>query len=226
MNLLEQHKDWYIDPSIFFHAIKKFNFRNEIGSLSGLAITSKNREIDDGFGYNLAMHDNRGYNLQEAKKRKVYHWIDYNQPTTLCNGKIKVLFDFLKKHKLQPTRLRLSFLDKNSNIPLHNDAVSPNQYCMKLHVPIITNSKCITIMDDREFIMEEGKVYLFNANSQHAVINGDISYRWHFICDVYDEKGNFSFGLCRNYKYHQKIAKKWRDVVDGKIFIKYLPIDS
>ena len=225
-NLLEAHPTWFFQPTIFSNVLDKFDSKFSQGSLSGLAITSRTGEINNGFEFGLGMHSLNGYCMDFARKNKAYHWLEYNKPTEVCQGAIYDLFTFLKDQQLNPTRLRLSALRPNSTIPMHNDAVCDTQYCMKLHIPVVTTNDCVTIMDNQEFVMEVGKVYMFNANSQHSVVNNSNSVRWHFICDVYDEKGNFSFGKCSNYKYHIDIASKWRRAVDGIDDTKYILIDQ
>jgi hypothetical protein len=226
--LIDSHSNWYVDPKIFYPAIKKFKESKIIksGSLQGVSITSRTGAIDDGFNFNVCMATDKGVDLKYAKKHKVYHFIDYNKPTSLCTGKVKDFLLMLQNNGLHPTRARLSLLPAHGYFMEHTDAIHENQYAMKLHVPVITNDKVILKVNGEEFFMEEGKVYLLDTNSWHSYTNNSDEDRWHFICDVWDTKGNFSFGKCLDYQYHLDIAEKWRNVVDGITDTDYLMIEK
>jgi hypothetical protein len=226
MNLLKAHESWYFSPKEFEQHIEQAQSKNNKGSLNGVAITSRTNEVDNGFEFTMDMYSVFGYNMQIAKKNKAYHWIDYNKPTNLYFGITKTIIEFLQQKNLHPTRCRLSVIPAGKKIPFHNDSVSPRQYSMKLHIPIVTDNNVITTMNGIDYFMEPGKVYLFNANSWHGITNNSDKNRWHFLCDVYDTEGHFSFGKCNNYDYHLNIAKLWRDIIDNDLSQQRIYIDA
>lgn len=225
--LIDSHKSWFIDTKIFHPAIKKFKeSKINKGVLKGVSITSRTGAIDDGFGFSIHMTADKGFDMQFCKKHNLYHFIDYNKPTDICTDGIKDFLLMLQNNGLHPARARLSLLPAHDRFIEHTDAIHENQYAMKLHVPVITNDKVILKVNGEEFFLEEGKVYLLDTNSWHSYTNNSDDDRWHFICDVWDTKGNFSFGKCLDYQYHLDIAEKWRNVVDGKIDLDYLMIEK
>jgi len=187
--------------------------------LTGLAIQSYYGNVNEGFKHNHDMVPTFEYfDMDYCRKRKIYHWIDYNKPTELMeNNAIKYIIDTLFKMKLNPTRARLVRVESGCGMKTHIDAVTKTQYAFKIHIPIITNSECILCVEQNEYHLELGFLYLFNQNSYHSVSNKGKTDRWHMIVDAYDEGNNFSIGACTNYDYHKKIADTWRKYVNGEI---------
>ena len=184
-------------------------------AMGGLAVTSRTGSTSSGFRFSDRMLDDGYYNMEYVKKEKLYHWIDYNKPTELYIGQMKYIIDTLNEMDLHLTRARLSRVLPGEDIGEHSDAVRPEQYCFKLHVPFFTDDKVVMRCNNKAYTMQEGIPYMVNVNSIHSVHNRSNITRWHLVADCYDTHGNFNIGYCEDYDYHKNKAKEWRMIVDG-----------
>lgn len=77
----------------------------------------------------------------------------------------------------------LSVVMPGHEIEPHVDGQAP-YWKARVHVPLTTNAKAVTIMDDGEHHMKVGKAYLVNTMATHAVANRGKTPRIHFMFDV------------------------------------------
>ncbi len=75
-------------------------------------------------------------------------------------------------------------LPKNKKIDRHFDLAKYFIERNRLHIPIITNDKCIFEVDGEEINMKEGEIWeINNHNKPHAVSNGGDIDRVHLLID-------------------------------------------
>lgn len=67
--------------------------------------------------------------------------------------------------------------------PSHTD-IQPDDWLVRVHIPLVTNQLCVTIMDDGPHHLEVGKAYRFNTLANHEVVNRGDCRRIHFMFDV------------------------------------------
>lgn len=193
--------------------------------LSGLALTSKTGEVFNGFEFtpNIMYPQFKDqtmseqypviyFDMDQCKKYKVYHMLDYVNPTPALIGIFKDINQFLQESNMNPCRMRLSCLPAKGKFPLHSDGGG-----FKIHIPIITNPDVIFCIDGTDNYLEEGRAYIVDVGVHHYYVNNSDYDRWHLICDVYDTGGNFNIGTItlKEFETEKENAELWRNVVDG-----------
>lgn len=78
-----------------------------------------------------------------------------------------------------PGKTYLSRVEPGNPIPAHTDA-----YGMRIHVPLVTNSKAFFILAGQKFHMELGKAYKIDSGMPHGVVNDGDEDRIHLIFHV------------------------------------------
>ena len=68
-------------------------------------------------------------------------------------------------------------------IEAHKDAQA-DYWKFRVHVPLLSNPKALTEMEDGKHHLEVGKAYKVNTAAMHAVENGGRTPRVHFMFDV------------------------------------------
>jgi hypothetical protein len=77
----------------------------------------------------------------------------------------------------------LSCVMPGHGIEAHKDAQA-DYWKFRVHVPLLTNPKAFTEMEDGKHHLEVGKAYKVNTAAMHAVENGGRTPRVHFMFDV------------------------------------------
>jgi len=206
--------------------IKQQQGRIHADALQGISLTSKTGDVRSGFEYTpKIMHPaielqnlNEEYpeiyfDLEQCRKDKVYHMLDYNLPTSALFGYFKQVHDFLVEKNCNPRRMRLSCLTPMRTIPLHSDGGG-----FKIHIPIITHPSVKFTIQDKSFYLEPGMAYCVDVGVSHTVYNGSNIDRWHLICDIYDIGSNFEIGsmTIEELRIEQQNADLWRSYVDNE----------
>jgi hypothetical protein len=110
----------------------------------------------------------------------------------LYNGEVnkqhyKIIFEHFKIleeiYNGKITRIIIVKLHSNSFIPLHVDSGYLLERAHRIHIPIITNDKCIFKCGKDEVNMKESFLYEINNQLSHSVVN-DGPDRIHLIIDV------------------------------------------
>lgn len=70
----------------------------------------------------------------------------------------------------------------------HKDPQWFHDNCVRLHVPINTNEKCVQLWTDEEYHMEMGNLYELNNRVIHSATNQGITPRTHLILDIMPEQ--------------------------------------
>jgi aspartyl/asparaginyl beta-hydroxylase (cupin superfamily) len=93
-----------------------------------------------------------------------------------------------------------------------------NQYMARIHIPLITNKKCVFISEGQNLHMEAGKAYAVWVNNWHQIRNGSDEDRFHIICDFYDTKGiTKEFSYRGNIQELEDHAKMMRQNIDAAV---------
>lgn len=156
----------------------------------GWSVLSSTGSYTDGWVGGHKIYDPEfmpGHSLQEKTERLgLRPSSKYNQPTEICTGYLSDVMNRIKDLGLEPTRARLTILKAHGQSARHTDG-APNEYCVRLHIPIFTNDAC-TFETDQESVhlSASGHAYLIRVNRMHQVFNRSEQDRIHLIMDVRD----------------------------------------
>ena len=175
----------------------------------GWSITSRTGDFRDGWDFfqndeGEAMEvyfpkdDN---NYKSLKFFNIAHSMEHKNPTQACVGEIASVVKQLEDLGLYPRRVRVTCLKAGAKSLVHKDA-DDNEYMARVHIPIITNKKCVFISEGTTLHMEAGKAYAVWVNNWHQIRNDSEDDRYHIICDFYDTKG-----VTQNFKYYGDIQE-------------------
>ena len=116
----------------------------------------------------------------------IAHSLEHKNPTQACVGEIKKVLDQLEAMGLYPRRARVSCLQAHSKSLVHKDGYG-DEYMARIHIPLITNEKCIHICEGENLYMPaDGSVYMMWVNTWHQIRNDSDEDRYHIIMDAYD----------------------------------------
>ena len=122
----------------------------------------------------------------------------YTIPTEICRGYLSEVMEVIKSKNLNPRRARIIRLHSNQSTIWHRDAPE-DTYAVRLHIPIVTNSKCFfETRTEKAFLPADGSAYFLSVSTEHRVVNGSDSMRYHIVMDITD---NDKFT-----KFHHTIA--------------------
>jgi len=159
---------------------------------------------------------NGQYNYKAMKYMNVAEGFEHKNPTAGCVGYIKEVLDDLESLGFYPRRARVSCLQAHSKSLVHKDS-DTNNYMARIHIPLITNKKCVHICQGENLHMPaDGSVYILWVNLWHQIRNDSDEDRYHIIMDAYDTRQ-----ITKNFKYYGNIfqvenqAKEYRKNVDA-----------
>lgn len=168
----------------------------------GWSITSRSGEWSDGWDFFQNVDGDelevffKPENIFKAKKFfGISHSLEHKNPTQAYVGEIAKVVDQLVAMGMYPRRVRVTCLRAHCKSLVHRDA-NDNEYSARLHIPLVTNPKCVFICEGESLHMEVGKVYLVSTNLWHQIRNDSDHDRYHIICDFYDVGHN-----TQNFKY-------------------------
>jgi len=175
----------------------------------GWSITSRTGDWRDGWDFfqndegeamevYFPKNDN---NYKSLKFFNIAHSMEHKNPTEACVGEIAYIVNQLENLGLTPRRVRVTCLKAGAKSLVHKDA-DDGEYMARLHIPLITNPKCVFICEGQNLHMEAGKVYLVWTNLWHQIRNDSNEDRYHIICDFYDTKG-----ITKGFKYNANITE-------------------
>ena len=130
-----------------------------------------------------------------------YHFIEQNVPTAACTGPIADIVETLIKDGFYPCNARIAVLKAHTQSIVHSDG---SGYIARIHVPIITNEKCIhRIEHDKIHLPADGSAYMLWVDNLHQIINDSDEDRYHLILDAYDTKH-----LTKKFHYNENIQDR------------------
>lgn len=132
--------------------------------------------------------------IWDEMKKEIIYWDDYM--------KLKPLLDSLSEifmKEIGPGFLSNAILVKmppHTKVERHKDEYEFFDKNNRMHVPIITNDKCIFEVDGEEINMKIGEIWeINNFEKQHSVINNGDTERIHLIIDWSPNTGKFKKSL-------------------------------
>jgi len=140
-------------------------------------------------------------NYKALKFFNIAHSMEHKNPTQACVGEIANVVNQLEALGFYPRRIRVTRLNAGSKSLVHKDA-DENEYMARIHIPLITNEKCVFISEGQNLHMEPGKAYIVWVNLWHQIRNDSDEDRYHIICDAYDTKG-----VTKGMKYEADITE-------------------
>lgn len=121
---------------------------------------------------------------------------EYIHPTPLLKGYFKTVVRFLSELGFQPHRAQIALLKAGESLAWHRDSLE-GEYCVRLHIPILTNENCFfEYPDERIHLKADGSIYLLDGSCLHRFVNQGLEDRYHFISYVRDTQG-----LSEYFKY-------------------------
>jgi len=127
--------------------------------------------------------------------------MEHKNPTAAYVGEIKKIMDQIDELGLTPRRARVTCLKAHCKSLVHTDG-GEDEYIARIHIPLITNPKCVFMADGQNLYMEPGKIYMVWVNIWHQIRNDSDEDRYHIIMDAYDTKG-----ITQNFKYEGDITQ-------------------
>lgn len=170
----------------------------------GWSITSRTGDWRDGWEFFQTPDGDENFefvfqpeNRFAAKKFfNLCHSIEHKNPTQAYVGEIAYAVDQMAAMGLTPRRVRVTCLKAGCKSLVHRDGAD-DEYICRIHIPIVTNPKCVFICQGQHLHMEAGKVYAVWVNTWHQIRNDSNEDRYHIICDFYDTNK-----ITKHFKYH------------------------
>ncbi len=83
----------------------------------------------------------------------------------------------MEKYGMKRTRIMKS--NPKTCLSMHQDLTK------RIHIPLISNDKCFMAIEDRNYYLEPGKIYLTNTTLRHTAVNASDTYRVHIVGCIY-----------------------------------------
>lgn len=123
---------------------------------------------------------------------------EYVVPTQILKGYFQTIIRLLIELGLQPHRAQIALLKAGEKLAWHRDS-HEGDYCVRLHIPIITNESCyFEYTEERIHLKADGSIYLLDGSHLHRFVNEGFEDRYHLICYVRDTKGYSNNFKCLN----------------------------
>lgn len=175
----------------------------------GWSITSRTGDWRDGWDFfqndegeamevYFPKNDN---NYKSLKFFNIAHSMEHKNPTQACVGELASIVTQLEDLGLYPRRVRVTCLKARAKSLVHKDA-GDSEYMARLHIPLITNKKCVFISQGQTVHLEAGKAYGVWVNDWHQIRNDSDEDRYHLLCDFYDTKH-----ITKQFKYEGNIKE-------------------
>ena len=146
----------------------------------------------------------------------------YDKKTEACVGIWSDIIDTLEDNGLHPRRARVTLIKPGEALRWHRDSIK-DDYCIRLHLPIITNPDCKFEVQDvgSVHMPADGYANVVDAANMHRATNHGTTDRYHFLAQVWDTKGiteHFAVSDRENQtSYHQLLGyQTYLRVLDAK----------
>lgn len=83
----------------------------------------------------------------------------------------------MEKYGMLRTRIMQS--NPKTCLTLHQDMTK------RIHIPLITNEDCFMVIENKNYMLEVGKVYLTNTTLRHTAVNASKHSRVHIVGCMY-----------------------------------------
>ena len=125
--------------------------------------------------------------LWDDEKRSIKYWKDHEIFKDNLNEISNLLNEKIGKGFIE-TAILIN-LPKTKKIDSHYDAGMYFSERNRIHIPIITNNKCIFEVNGEEINMKQGEIWeINNSGKPHSVINGGEEDRIHLLIDWLTKK--------------------------------------
>ena len=191
----------------------------------GWSLLSSNGDWKDGWDFfqndeGMAMETFFPKNDNNYKSLKFFNIsmsTEHKNPTQGYQGEIAKVLDQIAELGLTPRRARVTCLKAGAKSLVHKDA-DDDEYMVRIHIPLITNPKCIFIADGQNLYMEPNNVYIVWVNIWHQIRNDSDQDRYHIIMDAYDTKKitkNFHYDgdIQQLFDHHARVREKIDEAV-------------
>lgn len=91
--------------------------------------------------------------------------------------KLPTINRIMDKYGMKRTRIMKS--NPKTCLTMHQDLTK------RIHIPLISNEKCFMAIEDKNYILKPGKVYLTNTTLPHTAVNASETYRVHIVGCMY-----------------------------------------
>lgn len=194
---------------------KEFGYSN----FGGWSVLSRTGKCNDGWEVGIEQCENKPYKFHLAKYLKISHPFEHANKTPACIGEVEKIIDTLRDFGFYPRRARITVIKANTSSIIHSDNPWDDlneNYCCRVHVPIITNKKCTHWTEHGEFHMPaDGSVYILPVNNLHQIRNNSNIDRYHLIMDVYDtQKISNSMIFFDDIEKIKKSAESFREKIE------------
>jgi hypothetical protein len=137
---------------------------------------------------------------------------EHDKPTQGYQGEIAKVLDHIRDLGFYPSRARITCLKAGSKSLVHKDS-DLNEYMARIHIPLITNPKCVFIQNGRHLYMEPKTAWMIWVNDWHQIRNDSDEDRYHLIMDAYDTKKitkgfHYDADINELINFHKDIRKK------------------
>lgn len=195
------------------HVKENFSPSMPTPEFGGWSVLSRNGEVSDGWvpGHSAFVKSPNGefsFDALKANELNVDSAIsNFNVQTPICTGYLKLVIEHIETFGLNPRRARICVIQPGESTVFHVDG-STDAYCIRLHIPIVTNENCRFEYEDRGFHMPaDGNGYIVRVTRLHRAYNFGTEPRYHLLMDAYD----FS-GVTRFHRWKEDVERlpTWR----------------
>jgi hypothetical protein len=144
--------------------------------------------------------------------------VEHNIRTEACKGEFAKVLDTIESMGLNPRRARVTLLNPGTESSWHSDGTE-DSYLVRLHIPLITDEKCIhTCLDERIHMPADGSSYIMWVNKFHKAENYSDIKRYHILMDVYDTDNVVGgFNYTGDFNEELAVASEYRRNINNTV---------
>lgn len=148
------------------------------------------------------------FNPEKALALKYRHEFEHDKKTPFCRGYFEDIIDQIVEMGLQPRRARVTLIRAGKSLPWHTDA-PPENYLVRLHVPLRTNLKCLFRFESGSYhLPADGGAWILPVNQHHEFRNDGDTDRFHLIMSIYDTRGITQFNRCEPHHFQKILSDR------------------
>jgi hypothetical protein len=160
---------------------------------SGWSVLSATGSYLDGWQmdflpYNGPLNRNPEWLPTTHEEQNVVSMQDCSRPTEICRDYMAEIIQRIEDLGFYPRRARIIRLPSGRSGNWHQDG-SKSHYQVRLHIPILTNSRCFFETEEGEVHMPaDGNGHFVHINRRHRVRNEGDQDRFHLVMNVWDTR--------------------------------------